>query len=237
MRALYISVFVVVIDQVTKLLAKGISIPFLKINIEGMHYGQSVDIFGSFFKLTFVENPGMAFGIEMGEASKLFLSIFSIAASVGILIYMLKLKESSSSVKTALALILGGAVGNLIDRVFYGVIFHYAPLFYGSVVDFFNMDFFDFTIFGRTYERWPIFNIADAAVTIGVVMLLIFHKSVEGEKEATETVDATEAESTEELVNPEIASEEVNSTETDDLVETDELITGEDGEDNNRKKI
>ena len=201
-----------------------------------MHYGQSVDILGSFFRLTFVENPGMAFGIEMGEASKLFLSIFSIVASIGILIYMFRLKDSSSSVKTALALILGGAVGNLIDRVFYGVIFHYAPLFYGSVVDFMNMDFFDFTIFGRTYERWPIFNIADAAVTIGVVLLLIFHKSVEGEKEVIAPVDA-EAENNDELENTGVVAEEVISTENDNLVETDELIAGEDGEDNNRKEV
>ena len=92
MRVLFISVFIVVIDQITKLLVRGISIPFLNINIEGMHYGQSVDIFGSFLKFTFVENPGMAFGIEMGEASKLFLSLFSIFASIGIIIYLYKIQ-------------------------------------------------------------------------------------------------------------------------------------------------
>jgi signal peptidase II len=68
-------------------------------------------------------------------------------------------------------------VGNLIDRVFYGVLYADAPLFYGRVVDFIDFDFFDFSILGYQLTRWPVFNIADAAVTVGVIMLLIFHRA------------------------------------------------------------
>ena len=77
--------------------------------------------------------------------------------------------------KVSLAFILGGAIGNLIDRMLYGIFYGYAPLFYGHVVDFLDFDFFHFTLFGRTFDRWPIFNFADAAVTIGVVILLFFY--------------------------------------------------------------
>ena len=74
-------------------------------------------------------------------------------------------------------MILGGALGNLIDRVFYGVFFGDAPLFYGKVVDFLDMNFFDINIFGYQLTRWPVFNIADASVTLGVLLLLFFHRS------------------------------------------------------------
>lgn len=183
MKILYVTLFVVLSDQITKFLVKGGSIPLLNIKHEGMNYGQSIEVIGDFFKFTFVENPGLAFGIEVNEISKLLLSIFSLVASVGIFYYLYKSRHQKLVVRTALALILGGAVGNLIDRTLYGYFYGYAPIFYGSVVDFFNVDFFDFTIFGRTYERWPIFNIADASVTIGVVLLIIFHNSVAESKE------------------------------------------------------
>lgn len=188
MRVIYYSVVVVLLDQISKLMVKGISIPFLGINIEGMKYASSLDVIGSFFKITFVENPGMAFGIDLGEPSKLFLSLFSIVASIGIFYYIYKVRDQKFVVRFSLALILGGAVGNLIDRTFYGVIYDYAPLFYGKVVDFFNVDFFDFTILGKTYDRWPIFNIADAAVTVGVILLIIFHKDLPGEGVEDESV-------------------------------------------------
>lgn len=174
MRVLIVSFFIVIADQLSKIFVKGFSIPFLGISVDGMRYGSSIEILGSFFKFTFVENPGMAFGIDVGESSKLFLSLFSLIASIGILIYLFRIKDERYIVRLALALIFAGAVGNLIDRMWYGVFYGYAPLFYGKVVDFMNVDFFDFTLFGHTYERWPIFNIADSAVSIGVVLLLIF---------------------------------------------------------------
>ena len=69
----------------------------------------------------------------------------------------------------------------------YGVIYGYAPLFYGRVVDFLDFDFFHLTIFNRTYERWPIFNLADAAVTIGVFILIFFYRKQADEKTELKT--------------------------------------------------
>jgi signal peptidase II len=183
---LYISLFIVIFDQVTKFLVKGGTIPLIGLHAKGMEYGQSINVFGDFFKVTFVENPGLAFGIDINQTSKLFLSLFSLVASVGILYYIWKSKEQKLIVRVALACILGGAVGNLIDRTFYGMFYHYAPIFYGRVVDFFNIDFWDFTIFGRTYERFPIFNIADSSVTIGVALLILFYRSPAEEKKGGE---------------------------------------------------
>ncbi|MEW6701827.1 MAG: signal peptidase II [Bacteroidota bacterium] len=177
MKVLFATLFIVITDQITKLLVKGGTIPLLNLKVEGMRYGESINVIGDFFKLTFVENPGIAFGISVNGTSKLLLSIFSILASIGIFYYLWKSREQKLVVRIALAFILGGAIGNLIDRTFYGVFYGYSPLFYGRVVDFFNVDFFDFTILGRTYERWPIFNIADASVTIGVILLLVFHRT------------------------------------------------------------
>lgn len=185
---LYISLAVVLLDQATKFLVKGGVIPLLNIHAQGMDYGSSKEVFGNFFKITFVENPGLAFGITVGETSKLLLSLFSLVASIGILYYLYKSKDQKLIVRIGLAFVFGGAIGNFIDRAFYGLFYGYAPLFYGRVVDFFNMDFFDFTIFGRTYDRFPIFNIADSAVTVGVVLLILFHKSETKKEEVTAPV-------------------------------------------------
>ncbi len=182
MRVIFYSFIVVLIDQITKILVKGISIPFLGINHQGMKYGESINVFGDIFKFTFVENPGMAFGIEVGDYAKLFLSLFSLIASIGIVIYLYNVRNEKFLYRFSLALILGGAVGNLIDRFFYGVIYGYAPLLYGRVVDFLHVDTFGFTIFGKTYDSFPIFNVADSAVTIGVALILIFHKSIEKDR-------------------------------------------------------
>ncbi len=186
MKALYLSFAVVIIDQVTKLMVKGFSIPFLNINYEGMYLGQMIPVFGDFFRFTFVENPGMAFGYDPGSKFKLIISIFSLVASIGLIFYLYVIRDKSWSLKIAIALILGGAIGNLIDRTFYGVFFDYSSLFYGKVVDFFDVDFFDFTLFGRSYDRWPVFNIADAAVTIGVLVLVLFYKKHQEEDEKVE---------------------------------------------------
>jgi signal peptidase II len=173
-RVLYLTGLIVAVDQVTKLLVKGgFTLPIIGY-LPGMEIGTSVPILGDFFKLTFIENPGMAFGIDVG--GKLFLTIFSTLASAGILYYLFKIREEALVVRVSLAMILGGAIGNLIDRVFYGVIFGDGPLFYGKVVDFFDVDFFKIDVAGFHISRWPIFNVADAAVSIGVVLLLIFHR-------------------------------------------------------------
>ncbi|HEX2868513.1 MAG TPA: signal peptidase II [Ignavibacteriales bacterium] len=174
MRALFASLFIVIVDQITKLYIKGFNIPALHLHHDGMIYGDHRKLIGNFLRITFVENPGIAFGIDLGISSKLFLSLFSIAASIGIIYYLYKVRNDRFILRFALALILGGAVGNLIDRVFYGVFYGYAPLFFGKVVDFIDVDFFDVNFFGYTYDRWPIFNVADMAVSIGVLLLVAF---------------------------------------------------------------
>jgi signal peptidase II len=163
-----------------------------------MYPGQRIKVLGDFFRLTFVENPGMAFGFNPGINYKVWISVFSILASIALIVYIYYARNQMPALRIALAFILGGALGNLIDRIFYGVIYNYAPLFYGKVVDFFDFDFFDVTILGRSYDRWPVFNIADSAVTIGILILLFFYKkeskkekvSVE-EKNAVNQIDLT----------------------------------------------
>ena len=176
MRVLYLSLVVLIADQLSKLYVKGITLPIVNLKIGGMQLGESISVIGDFFRITFTENPGMAFGYNPGSDFKLWITIFSVVASIGLLIYLYSSRKKSLSLRIAIALILAGAIGNVFDRVFYGVIYHYAPLFYGKVVDFFDFDFFNFTLFGRSYERWPIFNIADASVTVGVLILLFFYK-------------------------------------------------------------
>ncbi|MCX8011437.1 MAG: signal peptidase II, partial [Ignavibacteria bacterium] len=161
MRILYVSLVIVVLDQVSKLLVKGFKIPFLGIEHKGMELYQTVSVIGDFFRLTYIENPGMAFGINFGDGSKFFLTFFSILASVGIIYYLYKNRNHLFITRFSLALILGGAIGNLIDRIFYGVFYGEGALFHGKVVDFFDFDFFNVNLFGHQYDRWPIFNIAD----------------------------------------------------------------------------
>jgi signal peptidase II len=176
LRVLYISFFVIIFDQVTKFLVKGLKLESLGINLQGMPYGSSKPLIGNFVRITFIENPGMAFGIDVGP--KMFLTLFTIIASFVILYYIFKHRNDGLLIRLSLALILAGAVGNLIDRTFYGMIFKYAPLFNGRVVDFVQVEFWDFTIFGRTYTTWPIFNVADVSVTVGFLIILFFHKKI-----------------------------------------------------------
>lgn len=173
MRVLLLSLVIVLCDQITKLLVKGVDLPALGISWQGMPYGASRQILGDFFRLTYVENPGMAFSIDLG--AKPVFAMFSLLASIAIIIYLYSARRSPLGFRIALAMILGGAIGNFIDRMFYGVWFYGQPLFYGRVVDFFDMDFFDINLFGYELTRWPVFNIADACVTVGVVLLLLFH--------------------------------------------------------------
>lgn len=174
MRVLYVTGIIVLIDQAAKLFIKGFDIPFLHLRHLGILLGTSYPVIGDFLRITFIENPGMAFGIDVG--GKLFLTIFSIAASIGIFVYLFKIRQEALVIRLALALILGGAIGNLIDRVFYGVIFGEGSLFYGKVVDFIDVDFFNIDFLNFHINRFPVFNVADSSVSIGVVMLLLFHK-------------------------------------------------------------
>ena len=181
MRVLILTGIIVVCDQISKLLVKGVHLPLLGISVNGMAYGASRPVIGDFLRLTYIENPGMAFGIDVG--GKLFFSVFSVIASLAIVIYLYRSRREPLGFRLSLAIILGGAIGNLIDRVFYGVLFGEGPLFYGKVVDFFDLDFFKIDILGYHLSRWPVFNIADACVTVGVIMLVFFHRrTVAGEE-------------------------------------------------------
>jgi len=171
------------------LLIKGFEIPFLNLYHAGIPVGASYPIIGDLVRLTFIENPGMAFGIDIG--GKMFLTVFSVVASIGIFIYLYKIRGESVVIRLALAMILGGAIGNLIDRVFYGVIFGEGPLFYGKVVDFIDVDFFNIDFLGIHLSRWPVFNLADASVSLGVVLLLVFHRKFSQAEEREASLVAT----------------------------------------------
>ncbi len=170
-----------------------------------MYDGQKIPVIGNFFRITFIENPGMAFGFDPGINYKLWISVFSLAASIGLVIYLYVIRNQKLSLRLAIAFILGGAVGNLIDRMFYGIFYGYAPLFYGRVVDFLDFDFLNLNIFGRHFDRWPIFNIADSAVTIGVIILLFFYKKPKPRNLIVKEIDN----------KIEISEEDINKTDSD----------------------
>lgn len=167
--------FLILLDQAAKLLVKGFV--FGGISLNGMGIGESISVIGDFLQITYVENSGMALGITFGTG-KIFLSIFSIIASIGLAYYLYKLEGFSMWVRIGVMLIFAGAFGNLIDRVFYGVFFNESPLFYGRVVDFIQVDIPDINFWNIHYTHFPVFNVADSCVSVGVVLLLIVHKKI-----------------------------------------------------------
>jgi signal peptidase II len=233
LRVLIVSVIIVIIDQATKLFVKGFSIPFLHFKYAGMYEGERIPVIGNFFRITFIENPGMAFGFDPGINFKLWISVFSLAASIGLIIYLYFVRNQRLSLRIALAFILGGAVGNLIDRMFYGIFYGYASIFYGRVVDFLDVDFFDFSIFGRSYDRWPIFNVADAAVTIGVLILIIFYKKNSEQNEIPEPVGS----GLDEFPVDDTHSNGTEEEQNDSIKESSEENKKEDGETDHGKEI
>jgi signal peptidase II len=122
----------------------------------------------------------MVFGIDL--LGQPLLALFSFLASVGVFYYLYSIQQEPPVVRVSLALILGGAIGNLVDRMFYGIIFGEGPFLHGKVVDFIDVNFLHLSKFG-------IFNVADAAVTTGVVLLLLFHRS---ERRIQDSPPATE---------------------------------------------
>lgn len=184
MRILFVSLAIVIIDQVSKFLVKGINLPSLGIVTKGMKQGETIDIIDNFFRLTFIENPGMAFGLEIG--SKQLRSVFTIIASIFIVYFIYKNRKEIFYLRISLALILGGAIGNLIDRIFYGVIYGSDKILQGNVVDFFQINIPDIKIFGKVFYSWPIFNVADIAVSAGFVMILLGYRKIFSNKEAGE---------------------------------------------------
>jgi signal peptidase II len=196
---------VLVIDQVLKI--------WIKTNLA---YGEEIRLLGLNWALIhFVENEGMAFGITLGgEHGKLALSLFRIAA-VGFLFYYLRLLLNAKvafGLVACFALILAGAVGNIIDSAFYGLIFSETPYHSGGVATMFPegggyagflhgkvVDMFYFPMFEGFFPDWlpiwggehylffrPVFNVADASITVGVVSLLLFYRSFFSSTQADE---------------------------------------------------
>ena len=189
-KLLILGVILVVIDQVIKILVK-----------TNMHIGEHFSVIGNWFQIFFIENEGMAFGMKFGGAvGKFLLSFFRIALSGALCWWIASLVRKSvdsegksallpdgkpvvpTGVLVGLTLITAGAFGNIIDSLFYGVIFDYAPLMFGRVVDMFYFPLIDtiwpswvpFVGGDRLLFFAPVFNFADSCVTAGAFYLIFF---------------------------------------------------------------
>lgn len=178
-----------------------------------MYLGQEYKILGNWFIIHFTENNGMAFGLELaGKTGKLILSTFRIVVVLGIIWLLIRLVRSKAHPLfiTAMSLITAGAIGNIIDSVFYGLIFSgsefqvaqlfppeggYSSLLHGRVVDMLY-----FPIIETHYPQWfpfwggqeftffrPVFNIADTSISTGVFMILVFQKKIFQKEKSEET--------------------------------------------------
>lgn len=177
---------VLIIDQLTKLYIK-------------THFflGEEINVIGQWFRIHFTENYGMAFGIELGGAyGKLLLTFFRIAAVLVIAWFILKMADDAEQRKYVLpwTLILAGALGNIIDSVFYGVWFGYDTWFHGRVVDMFYFPIIQTTL-PENFPIWPgeefeffrpVFNVADASISIGFVWVLLMQSRLFSTKHSTE---------------------------------------------------
>jgi signal peptidase II len=198
-RAVLFIILILVIDQVFKIWVK-----------TTMVIGQEIHIFGKYGMLHFIENNGMAFGMEMGgKPGKLVLSIFRIIAIFVIGWYLSELikKKANFGLILAICAIMAGAIGNIIDSAFYGIIFSestydrvaalfpagggYSSFLHGKVVDMLY-----FPVINTTWPDWspfrpgesliffrPVFNLSDTAITCGVFSILIFQKKMFNEAE------------------------------------------------------
>lgn len=190
-KSILFILLILIIDQALKIWVK-----------TNMVLGQEYHLMGNWFIIHFIENNGMAFGMEIaGKFGKIILSLSRIAAVVGIgwyLVYLIKQKVSTGFIIT-ISLIMAGALGNIIDSAFYGMIFsnsyyHVASMFppeggYSSFLHGAVVDMFYFPVLKGTFPDWipfrggdnfiffrPVFNIADSSITIGVALILIFQK-------------------------------------------------------------
>jgi signal peptidase II len=169
-KVLIISCLVLIVDQTSKILVKGLAIHSIGLNLIGLFPGQRIPVISNIFDITFVENPGIAFGLDFGDTFKLLVSIFTMVACVLLVYILFKNRKKGLTLRISFALILGGALGNLFDRLFYGLIYGYAPMFYGRVVDFFDIRMFNIYLFHHMLGNY-VFNFADFSVTMGVILL------------------------------------------------------------------
>lgn len=182
MKYYILSLSITLIDQITKMM--------VHLN---MQVGEEVRVLGDWFRLHYVLNPGIAFGLEFDfPYGKLLLTIFRIVAVAGIGYYLfyLSLRNSHRYVLLALSLVLAGALGNVIDSTFYGVILDnapkdaFTPWFHGQVIDMLY-----FPVFYGKFPEWvpllgsqnfqffrPVFNLADASIFMGVTFILVLHQ-------------------------------------------------------------
>lgn len=198
-----IALLVILIDQAVKMM--------VHFQMDFGSPGQ-IPIFGDWFKLHYTTNPGMAFGMELGsEYGKLLLTSFRLVAMVGIgyYLYHIIVAKQHSAYIFCISLVLGGAIGNLVDSVFYGVWLDNAPYdavspwFHGQVVDMFYFDIWEgylpdwLPLWGGSYTAlWPIFNIADASIFVGVAIILAFQSRFFPEEKVITTSKKEDSEST-----------------------------------------
>ncbi len=175
MRTLWITFVIIVIDQITK-----------QVVLRTMFVGESIPLIGDWLRFTFTENPGMAFGITFGPRGT--VTFLSIAATALICVYLFRVRTLYLPYRMSIACILGGALGNIIDRVFYGMLFNDAPLFAGKVVDFIHVNIWrgylpeSLPLVGGKYTAlFPIWNVADMAIVVGVVGILFFQNRFQAE--------------------------------------------------------
>ena len=223
-KSILIIVLILIADQALKVWIK-----------TTMMLGDEIVVFKDWFILHFVENNGMAFGFEFaGEYGKMFLTLFRLVAVAGIGWYLFKLakqKELPFGFIVSISLILAGAIGNIIDSLFYGMIFQdsygqvssifpegggYSSFLHGRVVDMFY-----FPMIESRYPDWfpfiggnplvffrPVFNIADSSITIGIFSILIFYRKyfnkVEEKREETEGEQAEKNENETVVEIPEV---------------------------------
>ena len=180
-KLVILGVILVVIDQVIKVLVK-----------TNMGLGEHFDVIGNWFKILFVENEGMAFGWAFGgKVGKLLLSLFRICLCAALVWWIRSLCRKNEAARAegkaapiptgvlvGLTLITAGAFGNIIDSLFYGIIWGYAPFLFGKVVDMFYFPLWTWPdwlpLLGGHLFFEPVFNFADSCVTVGAFYLLIF---------------------------------------------------------------
>lgn len=218
-----IALAIICIDQASKLLVH-----------EYMYLHEEFTVIGNEqygFKLHYLLNPGMAFGLKWNnEFGKLALTIFRIFAMVGIAYYLIRMAKQGAhrGFLICMSLILGGAIGNVIDSTFYGVLLNNAtmgsstPWFHGQVIDMLFFPLFDFVwpqwvpFLGGQYFLFfsPVFNIADSSIFIGVLIILVMQKRFFKEhEEETETVELVVEQQTEVTI-------QIQPTETDNSEKT-----------------